>query len=112
MDRLKRQFPNVTQSSLVSHERWSERSEHYADRRKAMIHDWHRDREELMNRCQVTCEHMVQQVAADKLNAERLHRQQSLCDVLRAEVSELHSQLAEAVVSLAYSQVFFCTNIG
>ena len=77
----------------VDHEEWYSQYKHFTDRERAMIHDWMRDRRELLNRAKVTFAEACQA-------AERQEEKERS----RAEQRELCEQL--------YNRVRLCTHVS
>ncbi|CAH1788049.1 unnamed protein product [Owenia fusiformis] len=96
LDRMKMHLPHKTKASVISHDQWWLQYKYYHDRRKAIIHDWLRDRKELLQKTRaVFAEACIEQEMLEVKNKHKAMQQQ-LCSLLYDQVSQWKDQKLEA----------------
>ena len=88
IDRLKRQFPDKARAEFIAHDEWYTNYIYYHSRRKALLHDWQRDRGELLNKTKALFAEMCIAHELATTKRERQQKQHEICQMLCEKVKE------------------------
>ncbi|XP_053373076.1 coiled-coil domain-containing protein 148-like isoform X2 [Mercenaria mercenaria] len=88
IDRIKRQVPGKTRADIVEHEHWWDTYRFFNQRSKAIMSDWKRDREELLEKARAVFTEACVAHELEEVKLEYTKKQEALRDALYNQVKQ------------------------
>ncbi|KAL4222229.1 hypothetical protein ACF0H5_018266 [Mactra antiquata] len=95
IDRIKRQISNKTRSDIVDHETWWDSFKFFNQRSKAIMTDWKRDRDELMDKTRAVFTEACVAHELEEVKLEYTKKQEALRDALYNQIKQWRDQKME-----------------
>lgn len=95
IDRIKRQVPGKTRKDIVEHEHWWDTYKFFNQRSKAIMTDWKRDRDELMEKARMVFTEACVAHELEEVKLEYMKKHEALRDALYNQVKQWREQKME-----------------